>query len=681
MVSTSLVANGPYVAEIIANPGGENVPQRMPTPTPPIVGIESDFQAAADNTAFALKHAAAADALVAQLGQLIANLSPPVINPDFPVNANAPAISVPVAPDLLPAAFNPPPLPAAFTGTLDVDFNFGSFGGLPPQLLFPNAPTPQLGTLPSAPSVDYNFAYPSIDVQLPTAPDLFSVTLSRFDGVTFPKLTATSPVLQLIAPQTFAYVATSAYSDQLLTSLKAFLLDRITNGTNTALPAALEDNIYGREAEREYRQLGQSIADLDRMEAMGYALPPGAYIDARIKLQTDLGYTLAGSSRDIAVAQAKLAQDNILKALETANNLESKLIDYSNLREQRAFEAVRYATQAGIDIYNAQVQAYAQRLAAYKSAIDAYTAQLEGAKVTVQVYQAEIDAEKLKVDINNSLVQQYKVQVDAALASIQVFQGEIDLIKTQAQIEQLKVTTFGEFVKAYAAQANVYQAQVEGYKAGVEAEQTKEQAYATSVQAYSALIDAQTKEINAKIEIYKAQIAEKSNEYEAYKVAVEGSADGVKAIAEQNKAIAELYKATVQGSSTYNEAMVKEWEATISLAEKVAEVGVQAAQAQGQLYLTTQQIASDAAKAAAQVEAQMAASALGSVTYATHRARQDSVSFNNSVGYSTNYSTQYGQSVNSTAYNSYEGAVLLHSSQTSSTSTSTSTVHNIQSVE
>ena len=661
------------------NNQGMTIPQ--PPSQPTILGIEGDFQGAVSNTSLAFGAVAATEGLIASLGTLAASLAPPIIQPNFPQNTNAPAISAPIAPGLVPIVYTPPPIPAAFTGQLGIDTHFPDFTSLPPQLLFPNAPQADIGSLPPSPAVDFNLDYPEVDVTLPSAPDLLSISLSRFDGVTFPYFDAEAPTLMMVGPQTYSYVPGAAYSDQLLTSLKALLLDRLQNGTGTALPAAMEQNIYNREAEREYRQQANALADLDKMEAMGFALPPGCYIDARIKIQTDTMATLAGASRDIAVNQAKLAQDNILKALEQANLLESKLIDIANLREQRNFDATKYATDAGIQVYNAGVEAFKTRLEVYRSAITVYQAQLEGAKTQVAVYQAEIEAEKLKVEMNTAVIQQYKVRVDAALATIQVFQGEIDLLKTRAQIEQLKVSTYGEQVKAYVAQANVYQAEVEGYKAAVGAEQTKQAAYATSAEAYTSLVGAKAKEIDANIAQFRALIDVKTEEYTAYKAQVEGQAEQVRALAATNSATAELYKAEVQGSSVYNEAMIKEWEAQISLAEKVAEIGVQAAQAQGQLYVSTRSIAADAAKAGAQVQAQIAASALGTVTYATHRARQDSVTFGSqqSHGYSVSNSTG-----NSTAYNVNNATSNSTSNQASSQSTnsgSTSYVHNIQSVE
>lgn len=664
--------------------GSVHVPRLTTIQPPNPIAIEQDFLGAENATAFAQEHASAADAYIAKLGELAAALVPPVINPQFPTNTNAPAISTPVAPDVLPITYNPPPVPAQFTGSLSITQAFPLFTAQPPQLLFPNAPISPNDPLPSQPGVDLNFTYPTVAVKLPDAPNLMSISVQPFGGVTLPTLDATAPTLTALAPSVVNYVPNAPYTDALLQELTLTLKQRLdigNTGTNTGLPPGVEENIWNRAREREYRAQRDALAALDRMEEMGYAFPPGTFIDAQIKIQTDTDATITGLSRDIAIKQAELEQANIKQALDATVAIESRLIDYANQTEQRRFEACKYATEAGISIYNAQVEAFKAIVENYRARIAIYQAQMDGAKLTVEVYQAQLEAEKTKVDANNALVNQYKVMVDAALASIEVFKGEIQIIQTQAEIEKLKVDIYGAEVNAYNAKVNVFTSQIEAYKAQIQAEETKQQAYSTQAQAYSTQVEAISKEIDAQIAVFKAQLDAKIQEYEAYKAQVEGQAENVKALAAANAAVADIYRAEVQGTSAYNDAMVKEWQATIEVAERVTQIGVQAAQAQGQLYLTTQSIATDAAKVGAQVEAQIAASALGSVTYATHRARQDSVSYGNNQ--SVNYSAQRSQNTNVSTIDQ-TGDNTNHNyneSQNTSVSSSTSTVHQINSVE
>ena len=81
-----------YPLEILPIPPATVQPVQGITPpqSPPFLPIETDFQAAQDVTEFADQHAAEADSYIQQLGALAQALVPPVINPVFPTNTNAP---------------------------------------------------------------------------------------------------------------------------------------------------------------------------------------------------------------------------------------------------------------------------------------------------------------------------------------------------------------------------------------------------------------------------------------------------------------------------------------------------------------------------------------------------------------------------------------------------------------
>jgi len=647
--------------------------------TPGLLSIETDFNGAAQTTQFADTHATTADQFVAQLAAIAAQVIPPVINPVFPTGPTAPPISVPAIPATVPIVYTPPSIPAAFTGSLTVSDTFPDFTAGPPQLLFPNVPAGLTAVLPGTPTVDLNFVYPTVEVTLPTPPDLLSLTTYQFNGITMPTLNATAPVLTLTAPQNMPYLINAPYTDALLSELQTVLQDRIQNGTNTGLPAAVEENLWNRAREREIRTAADSIAALDRLESMGYSLPSGAWLDAQIKIQNELGYAAFGLEREVAIKQAELIHDDIVKALDTSVAIETQLIQYQNAREQREFEGWKYGIQAGIDIYNAQVQAFAQMVNVYRATIEVYNAQIQGQLAYVQAYKVEIDAEMVKAQINEALVNEYKVQVDAALASIEVFKGEIDIVKTQAEVEQIKVSIFGEEVRAYTSQVEAYTATINAYKAQIDAEGAKEQVFATQAQVYKTQVDAQVAEINAQVDVFKALLAEKTEEYNAYTAQVQGQAEQVKALAAQNQSIAAIYSAEVQGQASYNEAIVKEYQVALDEAVQITQIGVQAAQANVQAYLTARQILTDAAKVGAQVEAQIAASALGAVTYATHRSRQDSVSYSegnsrsDSTSNSVSYSVQNSSSESGTATDSLQDQQAV--------STSVNTNYNISTAD
>lgn len=591
----------------------------------------------------AVETVAAAEDYIGKLGNLALQLVPPVINPIFPAPNAGPAISVLPPPATQQVVWQTPTVPAPFTGTVDVTSLFPRpFDASPPALVFPAPPTPSFGNVPSSPPIDLNFTYPTVDINLPAAPPLLQLQTYAFNGVNLPTIDTTLPVLTAVSPSIVPYVPGTGYTSVLITNLANALNDRIQDGTNTGLPPAVEQALWDRGRERELRAQADALAELDRAAGlMGFALPPGVYTNARIKIQTESDYTIAGLSREVMIKQAELVQSNILAALETATKLEGERLAYANNVEQRAFESCKYATEAGIAIYNAQVEVFKAYVEAYKTKVTIYEAQIRGALATVEVYKTEIEAEKIKADANLATIQQYKTEVDAALAVIEVFKTQVQIIQTQAEVEKIKIQVFGEQVRAYTGEINAFTAQVEAYRAQIQGETAKEEVYKTQVEAFSAIVGASIKEADALIEQYKGQIQAKLGEIESYRAQIQGQIGQAQAIFESNRSVAAIYSAEVQGQSVYNETLTKEWQVALDQAERVTEIGVQAAKANAELYMTTRSLSLDAAKVGAQVNAQLGAAALSAINWSSHVAFNDSSSFVSSDSNSTTVQTAY----------------------------------------
>lgn len=617
----------------------------------------------AGGTAIMLSRANAAQAeayqFLNQLGVLASNLQAPVINPVFPVPDSAPPLSTPTAPTLQAVSISPPTAPTALGASLNVDALLPEpFDSTPPTLNFGVAPAAFSELAPDAPGVDTSYVMPDLSLTLPAPPNLLSLSIAPFDGVTMPTLASDVPVLTAVEPIPTQYVPGAYYNSALLTQLQTTLLNRIANG-GTGLPPAVEQAIWNREREREFIAADDAIRDLERMESLGYALPPGVYMDARYRINTEMRARQISLGREIMIKQAELELENIRQSLTIATQLEGQLISYNNQVEQRMFEASKFATQAAIEIYNAKVRAYAAFLDAYKTKVNIYEAQIRGELAKVEVYKAQLQAEQAKADINNSLVNQFKVQTDAALANVEVFKAQVLAIQSKAELEKLKITTYGEQVRAYAAKISAYTAGIEGFKASLGAETAKQEAYKSQVQAYSAQVEAQVKVIEAKIEEYKGRIMAKTAEWEGYKAAYQGEVARAQAIVSGNQSLIEGFKGEVMATTSFNEVLTKQWQVSLEQAQRAAEIAISAAKVNGDLYMTTRGLALDAAKVGAQVSSQIAAASINTMNYSysnsiaasssnsaalsdsTSNNKNDSTSrsYNDSTSVSTNFST------------------------------------------
>ena len=324
------------------------------------------------------------------LGSAASSLFPAVINPSFPTINASPAQVTASMPTLQNVTWTTPNSPAPFSATLNTDGLLpGPFLGTAPSLNFGAPPDAFTGVMPAQPAIDFNFAYPTPTLSLPSIPTLLSLDTISFGQVSIPTFSATSPTLTAVAPNIQNYTEGSLYTSALLAQTQSDLQTALLDGTWTGLPAAAEGGLWDRASEREFRAQADALADLDNMEALGYPFPPGVWLNARLKIQTETDNTRTALSREIMVKQAELTLENITKAREQAVALEGKLIDYNNQVAQRAFEACKYVTEAGVQIYNAAVEGYKASLEGYKTQAVVYEAQVRGLEATVKVYQAE----------------------------------------------------------------------------------------------------------------------------------------------------------------------------------------------------------------------------------------------------------------------------------------------------
>lgn len=553
-------------------------------------------------------------ALEAEAGQLV----PPVINPIFPTVSTPPALGNVPPPTLIDVTWQVPAEPGPFSGGVDIGSVLpGPFTGIQPPLNIGPPPATFNGIVPPSPPIDLNFIYPDVTLTLPIVPGLLSLDTVPFNPPTIPTFSAAVPTLQAVAPNTFHYTEGALFTSDLLIAVQGNLQQALTDGTWTGLPPEIETNLWNRAREREYRQLADGLADLDRMEEMGFAFPPGVYLDARIKMQTEMQNTTAGLSRDIATKQAELMLTNITKAREGAVALESKLIDYVNEVAQRTFEAAKYATEAAIAIYNADVEAFKASLEGYRTAAVVYEAQIKGLHEQVEVMKAEIEFEKTKADINTALIAQYSAQVQAALAVLQIYKTQVEIIQTQASVEKIKVDVFNAQIQAFVGQINAYTGEVEAYKATIQAQATVQEAYKTSVEAYTAEVNAGVAEANILIEELKAQVEVYTAQLEGYKAAIQGMIGQAQAASLFNTAEADVYRSQIAAITSFNQVLTAQWQAVVNEQLQVTQIGVAAAKANGDLYIAARGLALDASKVGAQVIAQLGAAALGAIHWAS----------------------------------------------------------------
>ena len=563
--------------------------------------------------------------------QLAANgfYTPLTVTANFPGFATPPVPQLPGTPTLETVTWVTPTQPGAFTAPPPNLANLFpvAFNGQSPTLNFGSLPQPAYGAIPSSPSVDLNFTYPTPVVTLPTAPHLLSLDTIPFNAAdyTIPTFTGVAPVLALTPPNVIPFSEPASFTSTLLTDITNDLQNAIVDDNATGLSVAAQRGIMDAAYEREYRTQADALASLNRdQELLGYALPSGVWADERLKIYTETNATMAGLSRDIFVKQSEMRLENVMKCRELSISLESKLIDQANMVAQRAFETAKYETEAAISVYNANVEVFKARIEGFRATIEVYNAQIEGIKARVQVLTAEVEFETAKAEINTAIVEQYNGQIKAAEAILDVARIQVEIIQTQANVEKTKVDVFSAQVQAFVATVNAYTAEVEGYKANAEAQGAIENVYRTQVEAYSAQVQAGAAQATALVEGYKAQVQSYEAQLEGYKAALQAMVEQARAASEYNQSATAEYTAQVQALGTYNEVLVKEWQAILDEGIQYAGMQMKASEANAQLALSARNISIEAIKGAASVMAQLGAAALGAIHWSNSSQWSDS---------------------------------------------------------
>ncbi len=525
------------------------------------------------------------------------------------------AITPPDPPTLLDIKMTIPTAPGAFTGSAPV-ITVTEFTDAAPSLYLPSAPTVSYGPAPTVPAVGA-VAMPDepalVDVALPT---FLSLNTPTFGGVDlhydYLNKLEDIPTLELVQPTPYHYARGPAYASALLDNLKAVLNERIKGGTG--LNPAVEQAIWDRARSRETQTALANEAEVMRnSEALGFQLPSGVLAAQLREAQQAYYDKLSGLSRDVAIKQAELEQENLKQTIAQGMQLEGQLIDYSLKLEQMTFDAAKAAAENAIQIYNGQVEKFKALLAAYNTYAAAYKTIMDAELSKVEVYKAELQGEQAKAEINNSLVQRYKAQIEAGMSRVEVYKAQVGAANTRVQLEQTKLSAVGEQIKAYVAQVNAETAKVEAYKAGVQAETAKVEIYSAKAQAYGIKTNAQAEKARAEISRFNALAQAKEAEWRGFEAQVRAEASRLDAIASHSGALTANYKAqteVLQASASLQE---RAWEASAKQYEAGQNYAMQAAKMNGDWQMQAAEARRDVAKAGTQVYAQLVASSYGMV--------------------------------------------------------------------
>jgi len=502
-----------------------------------------------------------------------------------------------------------------------------------PTISFPAAPTLSYGNAPTVPSLGTVTVPDAPVVAMPDLPTFLQLTPVAFSGVDLHADWLTKleelPTLEILTPTPYSYARGSEYESNLLDTLQAKLSERLLGGTG--LSPAAEQAIWDRARSRETQISLANEAEIVRSsEALGFQLPSGVLTVQLREAQQNYYDKLSTFSRDVSIKQAELEQENLKHTIAQGVELESRLIDYSYKLESLTFETAKAYAENAIQVHNASLEQYKTLLTGYQAYSAAYKTLIDSELAKIEVYKAELTGEQTKAQINATVVSQYKAQIEAGMASVEIYRAQVGAAQTLVQLEQAKIGAAGEQIRAYVAQINAETSKVEAYKANVQAEATKVDVFKAQTQAYSAKVSAQAENARAQISWYNALVNAKTAEWEGWKAKVLGETARVQALGTQSSLLVDGFKVNAVATEAQSNVNARMWESNIRQYEAGQNYILQGAKINGDFAIQVNNARLDAAKAGAQVYAQLTGSAYSMI----HASAGVSGSSGTSVSYS-----------------------------------------------
>ena len=569
----------------------------------------------AKSTAFADQAMSSVDRFQAALSGSI--YSPPTISVAWSSQTAPHLPAIPALPQLPSVSFREPAgQPAGMTQTLR-DVPIDEFNVAPPPLNFGRAPVITVGQAPKLPELRDVEVPGAPIVDLPAAPQFLTLTTHSFNGVDLHEgwlnRLSSIPELTLLQPTPFQYSPGARYASQLLDSLKANLNARIHGGTGLSL--AVEQAIWGRARDRETQlALAREQDALRGAEALGFPLPVGVVAGQLADARREYYDKLSGLSRDIAIKQAELEQQNVKDAIQSAIQLESTLLEGAHKFEMLAFEAAKVAAETAVAAHNAALERYKALLEGYRLYASVYDTIMRGELAKVEVFRVLLQAEETKASINKSLVERYKAEVDGRMAVVEIFKARVGAAKTLVELEQARMQAGGEQIRAFVATISAETAKADLYKTEVQAEATKQEAYATQVRAYSAKTGAQAEKARVEVAKFQAEVAEKAMEWDGWKARLTGAVAEVDAAARQSGIVVDGYRLGASAAQAQAGAVMRQWEASIKQYEAGQNIVLQTAKVNSDATIHANDARMEAAKVGLATASQQLAGAWAAVS-------------------------------------------------------------------
>jgi len=348
---------------------------------------------------------------------------------------------------------------------------------------------------------------------------LFSATMPDVPSINMDLLSLdiSQPALHITAPTNWAFTIDDILiaDDPMIKAMMDRLKDNIVNG-GTGLSQSVENDIWNRDLERNELQLQDSMDKLTTAWAKkGFSLPDGLLAHSLSELQKEYLNKNLDRSREIAVKQAELEQNNLFKSMEIATNIAFKLVESNTRYAELAFKGQEATAKFANEYIDLQIKTYNSMLDEYKARIQVYEGLLRANQLKVAIYKEQIDSELARTSVNDQTVKIYAERNQVAIAKYRgvldgnkinadIYNTEMQGVAIQENVNEVRVRRYAEMIRAEMSKIERYKVEVDAMMAELGVQREKVQVNKLQVEAWAQTAQAKIAEFNGMIEQFKA---------------------------------------------------------------------------------------------------------------------------------------------------------------------------------
>ncbi len=195
-------------------------------------------------------------------------------------------------------------------------------------------------------------------------------------------------------------------------------------------------------------------------------------------------FTLQANS-ETARLQTQIQQAGI----SAAAGIEQSIIGYMGGYYERALQAQRALVDAGVQIFNSEVNHFNSKVNLFKTFADVYDTQLKGDLYNTEIYKAQMEGFKIEKEVQAVDVELYKARLLANNTILEGYKIDMQATELAANVQRLVLEQGKLVIDSHIATAQLKELEFRAWEAQVRGQHVQAQIYETLVNAYRAELE------------------------------------------------------------------------------------------------------------------------------------------------------------------------------------------------